>query len=46
MFDCCVHLIVKDRERNHSKGSPMDGTPHAVISLTIFHGQHEIHSLL
>ena len=27
VFDCCVHmLIAKDSERNHSMGSPMDGT--------------------
>ena len=27
MFGCCVQLLImKDGERNHSMGSPMDGT--------------------
>ena len=31
---------MNDSERDHSMGSPMDRTPHAVISLTFLHGHN------
>ena len=38
-------MIIMDGERNHSMGSPMDGTPHAVITLTIHHDQ-QLHAAI